>query len=324
MYSLITNSTGSLVEETTYEPFGKVSSGGTDRFLYTRKELDPNTGLEYYGARYYDPSKASQFTQPDSVIADIYNPQSLNRYSYVLNNPYRYVDPTGNGAVSVTVGPTMGFSPFPMVVYPGIGKEGQVGKVMIYNPATGTRTLYDTKSSGSGSFMGGGIDYSAKITIDFFSNTPEDFSGESSSYELTGIVVGGFSAGFSFPKNKNGVDYSKPSFSIGFGTGLEGSYSNFLTQTNVWLSNSQPNVHQAPNQPAVWGPTQADANAPGVSGGSGGSGLSSNPYIGQPGLEVLRQPTGPSSWPSNTGSGNNKPDTFEQNKASCGCDKYIR
>ncbi len=62
---------------------------GSDRFLYTGKELDPGTGLEYYGARYYDPSKASQFISPDPIISDIYNPQSLNRYSYVLNNPYK-------------------------------------------------------------------------------------------------------------------------------------------------------------------------------------------------------------------------------------------
>ncbi len=94
--SVVVNETGAVVEETTYEPFGKVASGGSDRFLYTGKELDTGTGLEYYGARYYDPSKASQFVQPDSVIADPYNPQNLNRYSYVLNNPYKYTDPTGN------------------------------------------------------------------------------------------------------------------------------------------------------------------------------------------------------------------------------------
>jgi hypothetical protein len=62
--SVVVNETGAIVEETTYEPFGKVSSGGTDRFLFTGKELDVGTGLEYYGARYYDPSKASQFVQP--------------------------------------------------------------------------------------------------------------------------------------------------------------------------------------------------------------------------------------------------------------------
>ena len=79
--AIITNETGSVVEETVYEPFGSVFTGGSDRYLYTGKELDRGTGLEYYGARYYDP-KYAQFTQADSIISDIYDPQSLNAYSY--------------------------------------------------------------------------------------------------------------------------------------------------------------------------------------------------------------------------------------------------
>ena len=93
--SITTNSTGNLIEETTYEPFGKIISGGNDRYDYTGKETDIGTGLDYYGARYYDPTYA-QFTQPDIIIQDVYNPQTLNRYSYVLNNPMKYTDPTGN------------------------------------------------------------------------------------------------------------------------------------------------------------------------------------------------------------------------------------
>jgi hypothetical protein len=46
-------------------------------------------------ARFYDPL-VGRFLQPDSIVPDYANPQSLNRYSYVLNNPLRYTDPTGH------------------------------------------------------------------------------------------------------------------------------------------------------------------------------------------------------------------------------------
>jgi len=92
--SVVTDAAGQKVSETSYQPFGAVFSGGNDRFLFTGKELDAS-GLYYYGARYYNPYIA-HFTQADTVLQDIYDPQLLNRYSYVRNNPYKYVDPTGN------------------------------------------------------------------------------------------------------------------------------------------------------------------------------------------------------------------------------------
>ncbi|MBI2577189.1 hypothetical protein HYV84_08305, partial [Candidatus Woesearchaeota archaeon] len=91
---LVTDESGKKVEKTAYMPFGEVLSGGESRFTFTGKEMDKGTGLMYYGARYYSPS-FKRFTQPDSVIADVYNPQNLNRYSYVMNNPVKYTDPTG-------------------------------------------------------------------------------------------------------------------------------------------------------------------------------------------------------------------------------------
>src|SRR3989344_4492416 len=92
--SLITNFGGNLVEETTYYPFGSVFEGGNSRYTYTGKETD-STRLSYYGSRYYSADVLRRFTQCDSIKPNIYNPQALNCYSYVLNNPYKYVDPTG-------------------------------------------------------------------------------------------------------------------------------------------------------------------------------------------------------------------------------------
>ncbi len=80
----------------TYDPWGKVLGGGTQsKFLYTGQEKDTETNLNYYNARYYS-ADTRRFTQPDDIIQDIYNPQTLNRYSYVSNNPLRYTDPTGH------------------------------------------------------------------------------------------------------------------------------------------------------------------------------------------------------------------------------------
>ena len=48
----------------------------------------------YYGARFYD-GALGRFISPDTIVPEPGNPQALNRYSYVLNNPLRYTDPTG-------------------------------------------------------------------------------------------------------------------------------------------------------------------------------------------------------------------------------------
>jgi len=65
---------------------------GTDK-LFTGQRLD-GTDLYYYGARYYDPT-IGRFISPDSIVQNPANPQTLNRYSYCLNNPLKYVDPSG-------------------------------------------------------------------------------------------------------------------------------------------------------------------------------------------------------------------------------------
>lgn len=63
-------------------------------YKYTGQEFDASTGLYDYGARQYDAS-LGRFLSPDTLVPDPENPQSLNRYSYVRNNPFRYSDPTG-------------------------------------------------------------------------------------------------------------------------------------------------------------------------------------------------------------------------------------
>jgi RHS repeat-associated protein len=64
----------------------------TDK-LFTGQRLD-QSGLYFYNARYYD-ATIGRFISPDTTVQNYKNPQSLNRYSYCLNNPLKYIDPTG-------------------------------------------------------------------------------------------------------------------------------------------------------------------------------------------------------------------------------------
>jgi len=68
----------------------------------TGKERDSETGLDFFGARYFSGAQG-RFTTPDwsdkpapVPYADLTNPQSLNLYAYVLNNPLTRVDPLGH------------------------------------------------------------------------------------------------------------------------------------------------------------------------------------------------------------------------------------
>jgi RHS repeat-associated protein len=78
-----------------YYPYGSTRSGGvpTDR-LFTGQRFDGTIGLYDYGARFYDPA-LGRFVQADTIVPNPANPQDLNRYAYVRNNPLSYVDPSG-------------------------------------------------------------------------------------------------------------------------------------------------------------------------------------------------------------------------------------
>ena len=98
--SVLSDHAGNRVEHYEYSAFGReryndpaASFPVSQRF--TGQVLDAETGLYYYGSRYYDPELA-RFIQPDTLIPDVSNPQSWNRYAYTLNNPLKYVDPTGH------------------------------------------------------------------------------------------------------------------------------------------------------------------------------------------------------------------------------------
>lgn len=92
--SAVTNTTGQVVSSTSYLPFGEVRQGGIEKYSYTGKEKDKASDLYNFEARYVSP-ELRHFTQADIADPDFDDPQDLNRYAYVGNNPLSYVDPDG-------------------------------------------------------------------------------------------------------------------------------------------------------------------------------------------------------------------------------------
>jgi RHS repeat-associated protein len=95
--SVVTSDSGAPLGEQRYYPYGETRL--TTGTIYTDKlftgQRDTGLGIYHYGARFYSP-KIGRFISPDTIIPGYGNPQNLNRFSYVRNNPVRYTDPTGH------------------------------------------------------------------------------------------------------------------------------------------------------------------------------------------------------------------------------------
>jgi RHS repeat-associated protein len=103
--SVITNSSGTIIEESDYYPYGgeiPITSGDPNHYKFTGKERDTESGLDNFGAR-YDSSSLGRFMTPDWAAkatsvpyATFGDPQTLNLYAYVENSPLNRVDADGH------------------------------------------------------------------------------------------------------------------------------------------------------------------------------------------------------------------------------------
>ena len=104
----VTDANGDIFQHTEYFPSGETwvdESSNKQRtpYLFSGKELDEETGLYYYGARYYDP-RTGAWQSPDPAVdrylaglsqGGVYNSNNLNLYAYAYQNPVKYSDPNG-------------------------------------------------------------------------------------------------------------------------------------------------------------------------------------------------------------------------------------
>ncbi|HAK59696.1 MAG TPA: hypothetical protein DCO77_04845 [Nitrospiraceae bacterium] len=117
--NMITDAKGAVYQHLEYFPFGEtwIEEGGsyggnTPGYKFTGKELDPETGLYYYGVRYYDPILSKWISADPAMgkylpvdeqevnqtlpgMGGVFNPANLGLYSYSHLNPVKFTDPDG-------------------------------------------------------------------------------------------------------------------------------------------------------------------------------------------------------------------------------------
>jgi RHS repeat-associated protein len=97
---VVTDAQGNIKNESDFYPWGgelQFSNNDSNHYKFTGKERDAETQLDYFGARYYG-SSLGRFVQADPLYLEMHrlsDPQLLNLYAYVRNNPLSLTDPTG-------------------------------------------------------------------------------------------------------------------------------------------------------------------------------------------------------------------------------------
>jgi RHS repeat-associated protein len=103
----LSNAAGGNAQTYTYDSFGNItaSTGSiNNRYRFTGREFDPETGLYYYRARYYDPL-SGRFLVEDPLL---FHSDSINLYQYAKNAPVNFRDPSGEFVPLVVLIPIVG------------------------------------------------------------------------------------------------------------------------------------------------------------------------------------------------------------------------
>jgi len=110
--ALVTREDGAVYRKIIYRSFGEIYKAWDEasgwhtpdsnilsdigNYAFTGQEIDSETGLYYYGARYYDPNIGRFISADTKIDGRGLDTQGYNRYAYCRNNPITYSDPSGH------------------------------------------------------------------------------------------------------------------------------------------------------------------------------------------------------------------------------------
>ncbi len=244
---------GAVVEAAGYLPFGLTrgqSQTEVSYYKFTDQQLDAEIGLYNYNARLYDPA-IGIFITPDTLVQDPFDPQTLNRYSYVRNNPLIYTDPSGNFSwvpviVGAVIGAAIGGTTAAITdndvgigvltgaiggalfgiageLIQGLDIGSEVLRAVVHAGAGGTaggiNAAITDNDIGLGIVVGGlaaGVANYAGEYIPAFGNKDADYAAQLAGRSLIGGVVGGATAEIYGGKFGQGFAYGAATAAFGF------------------------------------------------------------------------------------------------------------
>jgi RHS repeat-associated protein len=205
--------TASMCYDGDFEPYGgehAYTNTCSQNYKFTGKERDTESGLDNFGAR-YNASTMGRFMTPDPMGGHLEDPQTLNRYAYVRNNPLSLTDPTGldsyltcqqasSTCQSQTVGYDKNGNAQTALVQGVTNADKSFTATQIGNNPDGSGGLVD-KTTGTGNYTasvnGSGVQFSnnggqTSSSGVFVNGTPQ------TTFQDAGFANGGALSGFSF------------------------------------------------------------------------------------------------------------------------------
>ena len=159
--TFVTDETGATIQKTIYYPWGQAwATAGSlkDNRFASLDPRDAETGNDPTLFRLYNP-RLYRWLSPDPLAGDVSNPQSLNRYAYVLNNPMNFIDPLGGPPCPANPGPNdpdcIEVTATPDQI-PLISKQYVYGCLMSTNPGPQCSYLAGSSNQQTSSTGGGG------------------------------------------------------------------------------------------------------------------------------------------------------------------------